>query len=307
MEGEGAHLSGLIIAVLLGAGLYLRQARLRGAPMRAALVSLLILLPLQLALPRAFVFFVRLNFLLPQKGWAGLLDLSPEGLSFVGALLGILLGACAAERVFRLKPHTLLDPLAGGALLSLLVARLSEYFVTIGQGSDIENPLFQRFPFAVQNEWGEWYAAVFMLEALVALLLLIDLYRRPRPAGEGWQRALFLFLLAQMLCESLRAETVKWGFVRVHQLFCAIGMGALLAAWTAGALRRGLKKSLWLVPALSFPAVIALLIGLEFALDRWVDTPDWLLYGVMALALSLLGRAGIRLLAAERRAAAEKT
>ena len=48
------------------------------------------------------------------------------------------------------------------------------------------------------------------------------------------------------------------------------------------------------------PFVSALLIGLEFALDRWQDTPRWSMYLVMAAALAVWAWAGIRLLQKEK-------
>ncbi len=298
MGSEAAHAAGLIAAILMGAGLYVQRARRSGAPTRAVLASLIIMLPLAPLLGRAFVVLVRAQYLLAQRGPAAFLDFSPAGLSFVGVTAALLIGAFAAERLFGLCRHALLDPLSLGALLTLLLERLSEYFVTFGQGAEVYEPFFQRFPFAVKNEWDEWYAAVFMLEALIALLLLADAARRARPAGERWQRALYLFLLWQILCESLRAETLRWGFVRVHQLFCLLGAGTLLAAWCRRAARLRLHRGLWIAPALCLPLAAALLVGLEFALDRWVNTPHLLLYAVMAAALAALSALGLRLLSA---------
>ena len=50
------------------------------------------------------------------------------------------------------------------------------------------------------------------------------------------------------------------------------------------------------------PFVSALLIGLEFALDRGQDTPRWSMYLVMAAALAVWAWAGVRLLQKEKAA-----
>ncbi len=38
-------------------------------------------------------------------------------------------------------------------------------------------------------------------------------------------------MLGQILAESLRAESLKWGFVRVHQLFAVLLVAAVLISF----------------------------------------------------------------------------
>lgn len=299
MENDASYAAGLIAAFLMGAGYYSSRARADGLKNPAILLGFLIALPLRFLLSRAFAFFTQMHYLLPAKGWISLLDLRPQGLSYIGAIAGLMLGGYISERVCRLPRHKLLDPMASGVLVFIVISRLAEVFVSTGQGSFVENSALHFFPLAVQNEWGEWYFAVFMLEALFAFLILWDVQRKPRPAGERWRLTLFYFFCSQMLCESLRAEVIKWGFVRVQQLFCAIGAASMLATWVVKAARRGVKRSVWLLPACLLPCVIALMIGLEFALDRWQNTPRWALYMVMALVLAGFAGAGVSLLKAE--------
>lgn len=300
MKHEAAYAAGLIAAALMGAGYYFNRAHAEGIKKRAIVLGFLIALPLRLLLSRAFAFFAQVQYLLPAEGWMSLLDMRPQGLSYIGAIAGLMLGGYISELVCKLPRHRLLDPMCSGSLLSLALSRMAEILVSTGQGSYVENAALRFFPLAVENEWGEWYFAVFMLEAFFALLILWDSRRAVRPAGERWQRALFLFFCSQMLCESLRAETIKWGFVRVHQLFCAIGAAALVITWAVKALRRGVPKPIRLLPVLMLPCVCALLIGIEFALDRWQDTPRWSMYLVMAAALAAWAWAGARLLAKEK-------
>ena len=300
MEHEAAYAAGLIVASLMGAGYYVNRAHTDGVRKRAIALGFLIALPLRLLLSRAFAFFAQVQYLLPTEGWLGLLDMRPHGLSYIGAIAGLMLGGYISEIVCKLPRHCLMDPLSSGTLLSLALSRLAEILVSTGQGGYVENASLRFFPLAVENQWGEWYFAVFMLEVLFALLILWDSNRVARPAGERWQRALFLFFCSQMLCESLRAETIKWGFVRVHQLFCAIGAAALVITWAVKGLRRGVPLSVWLLPLLMLPVVSALLIGLEFALHRWQETPRWSMHLVMAAALAAWAWAGTRLLKKEK-------
>lgn len=296
MDNVAAYTAGLVAAALMGAGFYIKQGRRALIAPGMLSFSMLISLGLGLLLSRAFTFFTRIQFLLPTQGWQGLFDFEVQGLSYMGGIAGILLACAITAVIFKQDAHIILDAMAPGVLLAALLSRLAEYFVSTGQGSFVENEALHFFPLAVKNQWDEWYYAVFMLEALFALLILWDALRITRPRGQRWQRALYLFFCGQMLCESLLAETIKWGFVRVNQLFCAIGAAGIMACWLMK-LRRGQGPSLWRRAApLVLIGVIALMVGLEFALDRWQETPRWLLYIAMSISLGGLAGTGLGLL-----------
>lgn len=300
MDQTAAYTAGLIAATLMGGGYYINKAKSGGIGARAMMITLLMSFVLRLVLARAFTFFARMQYLLPTQGWAGLLDLHPEGLSYMGAIVGLLLGGYLGELMFHLPRHSLLDPMTSGMLLTLLLGRLSEGFISSGQGAYVDQAALQFFPLAVKNEWGEWYYAVFMLEALFALLILWDVHRRELYLGERWQRAMLLLFLSQMLCESLRAETIRWGFVRVYQLFCALGASVLVIAWAIKGRQRGLSPRVWLTPLPVLAGTLMATAGLEFALDRWQDTPRWSLYLVMAVLLAGLSALSVHLLHEEK-------
>lgn len=232
---------------------------------------------------------VHTDLLLPNYGWARFFDFDERGLSFGGALIGLLLSGLVSAKRLKKPLHHILDLMAPAALLTLGLGRLSEYFVDFGQGSYVENPSLQFFPLSVMNSWGEWYYAIFMLEALIALAALAYVLRK-RPAGSGaiWQPGLVIILCSQIYCESLRSDTLRWGFVRVHQLLCAFGLAAMLGHYLLLAARGGrpIGRLLYL-PAL-FVLGAALIIGIEFALDKWDEMPQLLLYAVMALTLIMM-------------------
>ena len=117
MEHEAAYAAGLIVASLMGAGYYANRAHTDGVRTRAIALGYLIALPLRLLLSRAFAFFAQVQFLLPTEGWMGLLDMRPQGLSYIGAIAGLLLGGYLSELVCKLPRHRLLDPLSSGALI----------------------------------------------------------------------------------------------------------------------------------------------------------------------------------------------
>ena len=107
-----------------------------------------------------------------------------------------------------------------------------------------------------------------MLESLFALLaLLYVMRRRDLQPGVRFSLALLWWALPQVFCESFRAETLRWGFVRVEQLLCGLLMLGLLVY---GCMRMSGQltavRRFWRAGA----AVLALVcVGLlEYALDK---------------------------------------
>lgn len=278
----------LLLSILLGAGFFLLGSG-RRLPLGKRLAALACAALSGLALARLFYFAARAGFLVPMYGWGHLLSLWPEGLAMAGAVMGLLLGGALSARPLKLDRQALLDQLAPAGLLALALGRLAEFFTDIGQGRYVESSPLQFFPFMVHNEYGEWFWAVFMLEALCALLILLRVLRMGRePAGQRWQEGLLLLMLSQILCESMRAESLKWGFVRVQQLAAALGLAAMMAC----SLKKAWPKAVKPLRLLVYPAILlagtGLLIGIEFALDRWLETPHYQLYLAMAAVLVML-------------------
>ena len=297
MSSEATYQLSLLISIIMGLGLYLRSVRWLELKRSA-----IILVPLLSALlvpfcARLFFFIARINFILPTQGWAGLLDFRPEGMAYTGSIIGLGLAGYLSAKLSGEQYNKVLDAVTPGALLALLLSRFSEYYITSGQGKYIEKDILRFFPLAVENEWGEWYYAVFMLEAFFALIILIDAVKnRERSHGYLWQKALLFLFCSQILCESLRAETLRWGFVRVYQLFCAFGITWFYVKWSRCALNRGVSLSkLWTSLDRVFFELTSV-VGTEFALDKWREVPHWLLYSLMTLGLSSLAFAGMRLL-----------
>ena len=78
-------------------------------------------------------------------------------------------------------------------------ARVSEkYLDMLGTGKYTDSEFLCRFPFAVSNEWGEWYLAIFMLEALAALVIAgIFTVKKREPF---YTAPLFIILLCLFSC-----------------------------------------------------------------------------------------------------------
>ena len=95
----------------------------------------------------------------------------------------------------------------------------------------MENETFARAPFAISNEWGEWFWAVFLLEALAALVVAVVFSVRKKEdaiPGLRFERVVYYLCVPQIFCESLRALGMRWGFVRIEQVLCGVIIEALL-------------------------------------------------------------------------------
>lgn len=280
----GCYLAVLGLAFAAGAMWFLSRAKKTGLPLRAAVFCTGACVLAGAVCARVVYAAVRAHdaaqfaqsFFAPQD---------VREFSFMGAVLGVLLGAWLAGRRWGGGVWEALTP---PALLVASLARLGEVFVTFGTGQYVRAPALQFLPLSVPDGWGGWVLAVFVGEALAALCALFAGLRGPhRP-----QRALAVLCAAQVFLESLRAESIKYGFVRVSQLLAvAVLLGVLLSA-----LRGAQNKA---KPLLCFFALVAVLVGCEFGLDR-LPWPPLYLRCAMAAACALLLALCLKALGRER-------
>ena len=209
----------------------------------------------------------------------------PFEYAMCGALLGVLLSCVLSAWIVREKRSRMLDAATSPALVMLMLARVSEVFSDFGWGQVLTGEGMRFFPLAVTDMFGQWHGAVFFLEALCAAGVLAYALRCPAGEGMRFARALLWLAVTQIFCESLRAETLRWGFVRVQQIQCAVFALLLMMEY-------GLKKKKNARELTFRLAVMAVCIGvtalMEYALDKW-PWPNALCYAVMAAALLCLG------------------
>lgn len=212
------------------------------------------------------------------------------GYTLYGAVLGVALGIWMYAKATRRSAGQLTDVAVPGAALALCVIRLGEYFNGQGLGHYVEEEALQRFPFAVQNLYGDWQQPVFLFEALAALvicLVLLGSRKAHRPGALG-ERFLLLLGATQIFLESHREdECIRFGFVRFAQVAAIVLIAAVFAyrlalrvrshGWSRGTAAR----------IIVFVMMIALCVGIEFALDK-SSINNHILYGVMAAGLAVL-------------------
>ena len=212
----------------------------------------------------------------------------PADAQYIGVVLGVIISAKLTHQ--RVLP--VLDAFAPAGALLVAIARFGEkYLGEIGTAGFEMPEQLAFFPFALTNEWGESYPAIFMLSCLAALIVaIVGLTRKPGGRdGQLFLRTAFYLALPQIMCESLLAECMKWGFVRVQQLLCALTLLVILIVEcrrASGSLT--FAKRWWPVGALLLCA--AGLVGVEFALDK-SGLPAFVGYGAMVVLLALIAAA----------------
>lgn len=292
---------GLFLAAAVALGVFVLTKTVRHGAFALRTVTMLSVLSVLLGALCARLYYHAANNMVYGMGFEGYMPLSlyPYEYAMCGALLGVLLAAFLTAKLTKQSALRLLDALAPAALIALCAARVGEHFSDFGWGLAMENTALQVFPLAVQDMFGQWHWAVYMLEAAFALslCLLTAKVRRGMP-GDRFLTALLWWSASQILCESLRAETIRWGFVRVQQLQCAVFMLAVLITFTVRAVRRGEKKRLSAAWA-AFVLGVGVVVLMEYAIDKW-DLAIALCYAIMTAALlvmaAVIGRVRPRLL-----------
>lgn len=282
-----------LVACMAVTGWRLHTRQRRGD---VALPALVLGGALGFALAKAGYVLLQWSYVGRRYGMEAFLRMEPDEFSFFCGCVGVCLGMLAAAALLRRPLRRCMDAFAPGFALAVAVARLGEIFLDVyGTGAYVSAPALQFFPLAVTNEWEEWYYAVFMLSAVFALAVaLVWLVRRadePLP-GLTFLRVAFYLALPQLLCESLRAEFMRWGFVKVEQLLCAVTAVAVIALHC----RAG--RRWW--PLAAALGIVAGLVGVEFALDK-SGLPPLPCYAVMLLLLAIF--AAVEMLAVRRRKA----
>lgn len=214
------------------------------------------------------VLAVRMEDLIEWQEWELLLDISPKEISFVGGAAGVCLGMRLAAAIGREDGGRVMDAFAPSGLVMICGLRLAEAFLGLwGAGALIEGGGFPAGTvFAVRNEWGDEYLAVYVLEAASAFVIaaVVWLMRTHRKAAL-FQGSVIALCLTQMFWENLRNQGMRWGFVRVEQVLCGGILFIILLRLCAGT-----RGGFWqrYRPAFLFAVCGFAFAGLEFARQK---------------------------------------
>ena len=238
------------------------------------------------------LFYVALLF---QKVWSrfgaeALWRLKAAEFSFFGGGLGVILAMALTAKLTRQKIKPFLSAFAPCGALLAAGFRAAEYFQgMLGAGIYLEPSFFTRFPFAIANQWGEWHLAIFTLESLAALIVALIFALRKREElipGLPMERTVFYLCVPQIFFESLRNQSLRWGFVRIEQVLCGVTVVGLIVYGCLQAKENGGLKRFW--PACCSLLCVALIVLVEFGLDKFnFSTVFW--YVIMIAVLCGFG------------------
>ena len=258
-------------------------------------LTLLLGAVLGLAGAKLLYFLFRFTYILKTGFFGYLLSLNQNELSYYGGAAGVCLAVALSARIVRVKPCKALNAFAASGALLAALFRFAEYWLgALGTGDYLEQGL--PFPFAVSEVWNpdfpEYYLAVFMLEGLIYLRVALFAFRC-RKDNLCFIRTVFYLCLAQIICESMRAQSIRWLFVRYEQLLCyLIAEGILI--WYAVAGSKAGKRN-WGAAVFGL-IVCGLTVLAEYMLDGKIsfsgsDLPPVVIYAFMAWMLLELAAA----------------
>lgn len=292
-----AALAALILMAYMG--------KKQGLPAGTVSWFAVLAIPFALLLARAGYCLTNLKWVL-ERSPGFFFQFTKGGFLLYGGVAGGILAALLTARLVKQPVARLLDVIAAPAALVIAVGRLAEYLVGAGYGYCIEEwfdpwmemsmipwedpSVLYRFPFGVQDFYESWNFAIFLPEALTALVVLaVLLTMKKRREGGAVLLMLLVYACAQIVWESMRQDQViRWGFVRANQLLSVVTIVAvLLCCWLHLSKDMRRKMPLWLALIL-VAACAGIVIVMEFALEQKISFLAWmrmdLCYLVMALA-----------------------
>ena len=278
-----------VVACLL---LFLQESRLKNKiDMTAIRLAACTCIGALVGARMAYVLF-SMDIFLYDMGIAAIFDLCVGSCLMYGGIFGALICAAAVARFERMSVLCTLDKLAVPGLAAIAICRFAEGFTSEGIGPMLDNEALCFFPIAVQNEYGDWNLAVFMLEAVVALIIMLAVMRiRPQLAGERIITALLLFSCSQIPLENLRWDSyMRIGFVRVSEVIA--GLVILVITFLQ---RKRQGEHGWILH-MGIAGICVVGIGLaEWAQDK-TNIPNAMLFALMIVLCVLMAlNAGVRI------------
>lgn len=215
----------LFIALLVGFFVTLSEAK----RLNVALIHIFRLVPLLII---GGIIGARLLFVLfgwdqfesnTRKIWA----IWQGGFALYGAILLDLFIIWVYAKICHIRSiGKLYDVFALGAALAIAIGRWGDYFMQISFGelvqSSREIPLFQVYI----DRFQEWYWGLFIIESIGCLLIFVVLRvaikrKKIRRYGDTMLWFLSLYSALRIVLESMRQDSLFFGFVRIAQVIAA--------------------------------------------------------------------------------------
>lgn len=275
----GAYLMAVAASLLLAMGLYALMLGKNGLPKWIAAIALPLSAVLSFVLGKGLYVLLQLDYVWPRWGWASLLKMDPTQFSFLGGVIGALLGVFLAGEIGKAPRKKNLDVFAPSLALLFGLWKFAEYFLgDYASGAYVENEGLQFFPLAVMNQYEEWYFAIFMLAGALALgVFVICLLRgsKTEKAGLLFLRTAFYLMLPLVICESLRSECMKWGFVKCEMLLYGLLLFLILLLHCRAGEKKGFGR--WTIVLMTALAVIGV-VAFETILTAfsWYGKVRWI-------------------------------
>ena len=165
--------------VLVAFGIVVLEARLRARNVRY--LPILPAIVLGAVLSKVTYVVLQWHYAFPHWGWGAFTVLRPDTFCFFGGAVGVVLGVTISAKLTHQRVLPVLDAFAPAGALLVAIARFGEkYLGEIGTAGFEMPEQLAFFPFALTNEWGESYPAIFMLSCLAALIVaIVGLTRKP--------------------------------------------------------------------------------------------------------------------------------
>ena len=172
------------------------------------------------------------------KSFSDHLNLARGGYALYGAIFGVMLAAALLKAVNRqFHAGGVLDFMAAGGALGIVIGRLSSYFSGDNIGIVFTSEKYHFFPLTVYNEHrGEWLFAVFNFEAFFELVIFVVLcvcfaknnnWNKGMKGKDGDIALLFMLMhgCSQGLFDSMHSDALKFmnnSFIRLQQILGAV-------------------------------------------------------------------------------------
>ena len=279
----------IVLGAVLALILALRRAKRIGVTQDAVLLFAMLAIPLGLILGRAVFCACRIVDVF-DFGFSYVFKLIYGGYSIMGVFGGVLLAAFLTQKIGYTAFTDVLDAVMPGLLIMLALARFGEGSTMNGTGPEVTVPALQFMPLARRGMYGEYTYAVYMGEALTALIAGVYTQCMDRcPRGEVAGTGLIIVCAGQALWEALRRDQVlKFDFMR----WVMVVSGLVLL----GILLLSLRRLDWPMGGkILTVAGLFLMAGVVMAMEFFADgkliqtIPVWVCYLCEAIGVCGMG------------------